>query len=314
MTKPLKIIFAGTPEISTTILQKILQEYNIDLVLTQPDRPSGRGKKLKPSSVKDLSLKYALEVFQPLSFRNTPDAIEKIKSLNPDIMIVVAYGLILPKEILAIPKLGCVNIHVSLLPKFRGAAPIQRAIIAGETKTGITIIQMDEGLDTGNILMQQEITINDTDTSETVQDKLAILGGDMIVEYLKVYSSITPKKQSDIGLSYAHKIDKSEAKINWHEDSTTLSRKIRGFNPAPGCFSVLNEQSIKIWQAKIGPNRFNITPGQILSANKDCILVACGVNTTLEIIELQESGKNRQSSSQYVLGHPNLEGTTFTYE
>ena len=310
----LKIIFAGTPSLSATILQEILNQYSVDMVITQPDRPSGRGKKINISPVKDLALANNIEIFQPQSLKQNPDAIQKIKDMAPDIIIVVAYGLILPKEFLEIPRLGCVNIHVSLLPKYRGAAPIQRAIIAGESASGITIIQMDEGLDTGNILMQQAIPIAHDETSGSLHNKLAQLGSQMIVNYLTNYTTIVGIIQPSLNVSYAQKIDKSEAKINWQEDALIISRKIRGLNPTPGCFSTLNEHMVKIWQATVGNNVNNKNYGTILECTKDSIKVVCGNNSTLIIKEIQESGKNRLSITQYLLGHPDLIGKVFSCE
>lgn len=317
MSKPLKIIFAGTPEISRHILENLLTKgFQVDLVLTQPDRPKGRGNKITQSPVKELALANNIEVIQPQSFKAIDDsgiaAIEKIKSINPDIMIVVAYGIILPKSVLSIPLLGCVNIHVSLLPRLRGAAPIQRAVIEGDSTTGVTIMQMDIGLDTGDILLQREILIDKNDSSGDLHDKLAILGADMIVEYLNNYQSIKPVAQGDQGVTYAHKIEKAEAKINWNESASIIERKIRGYNPAPGAFSFLDNNLFKVWRAEISSsvNKKSL-PGTIIEVTKDGIVVVCGENTAITITQLQVPGKTKQSARDYILGYPDIVGKVF---
>lgn len=318
MTSDLKIIFAGTPEIAKTVLASVLAAgFKVDLVLTQPDRPKGRGQKLAMSPVKELALKHNIEVFQPLSFKQQPEALAKISALQPDIMIVVAYGLILPQSLLDIPKNGCVNIHVSLLPRHRGAAPIQRAILDGDSLTGVTIMQMDKGLDTGDILLQQPVEIANTDTSGSLHDKLAEVGADLIVEYLNVYQTLKPQAQSLDGVTYAHKIEKSEAAINWQEDAFIIERKIRGFNPAPGCFTYLeqagqNKSLVKVWSSSVVAATTTQVPGTVISADKNKLYIACANGSVLGLNELQDAGKNRQSVVQYTQGHPNLRDAKFT--
>ena len=315
MTAALKIVFAGTPEIAKTVLAKILDAgFKVDLVLTQPDRPKGRGLTLAMSPVKILAQAHAIEVFQPESFRNNPEALAKIYGVLPDIIIVVAYGLILPPELLAIPSLGCVNIHVSLLPRHRGAAPIQRAIIEGDAVTGVTLMQMDRGLDTGPVLLQQELPIEVNDTSGTLHDKLAHLGAEMIVKYLHNYALYTPEAQSSSDVSYAHKIEKTEAEINWTDTAGIISRKIRGFNPFPGCFTHLEGKLVKIWQAVVVTTNSSYSKaesGSVVRVEKNGIGVSCGDETVLLITELQPAGKNRQSAGQFAQGHPELKGKRF---
>lgn len=309
MQQPLKIIFAGTPEISKITLDKLLASgFSIDLVLTQMDRPAGRGKKLTMSPVKQLALEHHIEVFQPLSFKNNPHAIAKIRELKPDIVVVVAYGLILPQEFLDIPALGCVNIHVSLLPHLRGAAPIARAVIAGDTQSGVTIMQMDAGLDTGAILLQQSVAIVAKDSAGSLHDKLANLGANMIVDYLNNYKHIKPIPQDNTLATYAHKIDKSEARIDFNENALIIERKIRGFNPQPGCFTYLDEQRLIIWEAEAIEQTSNLTIGSIIDYCHDGILVACGCNSVIKITELQLAGRKRQSAKQFGLGYPDLIG------
>ncbi|MCC2645847.1 MAG: hypothetical protein K0R94_1625 [Burkholderiales bacterium] len=312
MQKPLKIIFAGTPEISKTILEKLLESgFSIDLVLTRIDQPAGRGKKITMSPVKHLALEYDIEVFQPHSFKNNPEAIRKICSLKPDIIVVVAYGLILPHEFLDIPTFGCVNIHVSLLPHLRGAAPIQRAIIAGDKESGVTIMQMDAGLDTGAILLQQSIAIEETETAGTLHDKLALLGSIMIINYLNNYKQIKPLPQDNLVATYAHKIDKSEAQINFNETALIIERKIRGFNPYPGCFTYLNKERLLVWTAQVVKETSNCSPGMIIGYYQDGILVACGNKSVIKITELQLAGRKRQNAKLFSQGYPDLIGMCF---
>lgn len=313
MSKKLKIIFAGTPEIAKTVLNNILEHgFDVSLVLTQPDRPSGRGMKLTSSPVKELSLEHGIEVFQPVSFKKEPDAIEKIRAVNADIMIVVAYGLILPKELLAIPRLGCINIHVSLLPKWRGAAPIQRAVLEGDTETGIAIMQMDEGLDTGDILLLEKIEVNAKETSASLHDKLAKVGAEKIIEFLQNPSHYSPQKQSEIGVSYASKLDKEEARINWSESAELIERKIRGYNPFPVAFSFLDNKLHKIWKASIIDESHSKLVGSILKVTHKSLYIACGSGTILSIDEIQEAGSKRKPIEQYLQGKTDLLNKYFT--
>lgn len=303
----MKIVFAGTPEIAKIILARILAEkFVIDLVLTKPDRPSGRGKKLSYSQVKQFALQHNLAILQPESLKTDRAVIEQLKTLQPDLMLVVAYGLILPQQVLEIPKLGCINIHVSLLPKYRGAAPIQRAVLDGETVTGVTIMQMDRGLDTGAILLQEQIALDPRETSGTLHDKLAVLGADLLIKYLNGYQGYQAYAQSESGISYAEKIEKTEAGINWLEDAFIIDRKVRGFNPFPGAFTYLDGELVKIWCAAPVKNSTTAEAGTIIEAHKNGILVKCGHDTALNIHELQKSGKTRQTAGQYLAGHADI--------
>jgi methionyl-tRNA formyltransferase len=313
MQQPLKIIFAGTPEISKIVLDRLIASgFKIELALTQMDRPAGRGKKLAQSPVKQLALEHNIEVFQPLSFKNNPEAINKIRDLAPNIVVVVAYGLILPQEFLDIPKLGCVNIHVSLLPHLRGAAPINRAIIEGVDKTGVTIMQMDAGLDTGAILLQQSIPINRRETAGSLHDKLAKLGADMIVDYLNNYRQIKPIPQDSTKATYAHKINKSEAQINFNEDALTIESKIRGFNPHPGVFTFLDNERLLIWEAEVVNQTSNLPVGTITDCLNGDLLVVCGNHSIIKITELQLAGRKRQNARQFAHGYPDLVGKVLT--
>lgn len=304
MSNKLKIVFAGTPEIADIILNKlIVNNFDIQLVITQPDRPAGRGKNLTPPPVKLSASKNNIKIIQPEKIRKNYELFEELKLLKPDIMIVVAYGMIIPQEVLNIPHLGCINIHVSILPMYRGAAPIQRAIEFGEKQTGITIMKMDEGLDTGDILIQEKLEIASDDTAKSLHDKLAILGGNLIIDYLINYAKYMPIKQTDIGVCYANKIMKEEAKIDWNLENIVLERKIRAFNPFPICYALLNDVAVKIWLAKINSNMTQKDVGSIVAINKDSISVACGNGTIIDILEIQLPGKKRIKVTEFLLGY-----------
>lgn len=316
MDKKLKIIFAGTPEISRLVLANILSSgFQVDLVLTQPDRPAGRGMKLTPSPVKQLALEQGIEVFQPLGFRKDPQNLAKIRELAPDLIVVVAYGIILPQELLDIPRLGCVNIHVSLLPRWRGAAPIQRAVLAGDEYSGVTIMQMDAGLDTGDMLIVEKIKLSDTETSASLHDKLAQIGAQKIVEFLQNPEQYVPQVQSEDGVSYAHKLDKEEARINWSEEACVIERKIRGYNPFPGAHSYLDGVLHKFWSGEVLQIEHNESlHGTILRANADQLWIACGGQSVLAINEIQEAGSKRKNTAQYLQNKPDLVGKIFKSE
>lgn len=313
MTDKLKIVFAGTPAIAQTVLAKILTVgFTVELVLTQPDRPAGRGLKLTPSPVKELALAHNIEVFQPVGFRKDPAAIDKIRQLQPDIMVVVAYGLILPQELLDIPRLGCINIHVSLLPKWRGAAPIQRALLNGDEESGVTIMQMDAGLDTGAALIVAPVKIDQRDTSGSLHDKLAQLGAEKIVEFLASPASFSPVVQAAEGVSYAEKIDKAEAEIIWSEPAAVIERKIRGYNPFPGAFTSFNGSLFKIWLSEMVVAQTTSKPaGTIIKAEKDQLWVACGDGRIVNLLEVQEAGAKRKNVLQFIQGKNELIGQSF---
>jgi methionyl-tRNA formyltransferase len=301
--KNLKIVFAGTPLIAKVVLEKILVSgFSVDLVLTKPDSIAHRGKKLTPSVVKDYAASEGITVLTPLSLKKDLEVIEQIRYLQPDIMIVVAYGLILPPEVLTIPKLGCINIHVSLLPKHRGAAPIQRAILEGDKMSGITLIQMDRGLDTGDILLQQTVAIDLAETSGTLHDKLAIIGSEMLIEYLHNYKKIKAVSQNHLDATYANKIEKHEAKIDWNQDAVSIDRQIRAFNPFPIAFCYFNNELIKIWQAHvIVQDVANVKPGTITAVSVAGIVVATKSGFICKT-ELQLSGKKKVTTKEYLSG------------
>jgi len=293
----LKIIFAGTPDFAAKHLEVLLNSpYQVVGVFTQPDRPAGRGKKLMPSPVKVLAEAHGLPVFQPESLRNAEQQ-QLVADLNADVMVVVAYGLILPANVLEMPKLGCLNVHGSLLPAWRGAAPIQRALWAGDTQTGVTIMQMDVGLDTGDMLLKVSCPILPQDTSASLYDKLAELGPQALLESLHQLSqnTLVPEKQDDSLATYAHKLSKEEARIDWNLPAITLERCIRAFNPWPFSYFVISDQNIKVWRASAIASDEKFIPGTIISAAKSGIQVATGEGIlNLEI--MQPAGKKPMST------------------
>lgn len=304
----LKIIFAGTPDFAVPALQALFDsEHEVIAVYTQPDRPAGRGRKLTASPVKQLALAHEVPVYQPLSLKDA-DAQQVLADLHADVMIVVAYGLILPEVILQAPKFGCINIHGSLLPKWRGAAPIQRAVEAGDEKTGVTIMQMDKGLDTGDMLRVAECAITENDTSQSLHDKLAVLGSQQLMMVLNDLENnvLKPQQQNNEQATYAHKITKAQASINWELSASVIINKIHAFNPWPVAQTCLQDAVIRIWNADlwVGDNDrikdvVDAKPGQIIKADKFGIMVACGKDF-INITELQLSGGKRLSAADIV--------------
>lgn len=297
MSEPLKIIFAGTPDFAAKHLAALLEtKHQIVGVLTRHDKPAGRGKKLTPSPVKVLAEEHQLPVFQPISLKDSENQ-QWIKDQNADLMIVVAYGLILPQTVLDIPRLGCLNVHGSLLPRWRGAAPIQRSIWAGDAKTGVTIMQMDAGLDTGDMLYKAICPINPDDTSATLYEKLAVTGPKALIHTVDLLSSgqCVPEKQNNSLANYAEKLSKEEARINWQDDAVHIERCIRAFNPWPMSYFMVEEQLIKVWQAEVLTTPHNKQPGTIIRADKKGICIATG-NGILNITQLQPPGKKAMSA------------------
>lgn len=300
----MKLLFAGTPEIAATVLQGLLQsEHEVLAVLTQPDRPSGRGQKLIASSVKVLALEAGIPVHQPLKLRD-PEIQDLLKSYQADLMIVVAYGLIVPEAVLAIPKLGCWNVHVSLLPRWRGAAPIQRAIEAGDTQTGVTLMQMDKGLDTGPILLQEKVAISAQMTAGALHDLLAEKGVEILLKGLSLQEQghLAAKPQEDIGVTYAGKLDKLEARIHWNQKASEIACKIRAFNPWPVAYGVYQDQNIRIWKARPAKDSKPAKPGVIQYINAEGIGVQTGEGV-LEILELQMPAGKILSVPVFLNGH-----------
>jgi len=299
----MRLIFAGTPEFAARALAALHGAgHEIVLVLAQPDRPAGRGLKLAPGAVKALAQGRGLEVFQPVGLKDAQTQ-QRLRALGADLMVVAAYGLILPEPVLAIARLGAVNIHASLLPRWRGAAPIQRAILAGDARTGISIMQMERGLDTGPILAAEAIPIAADDTSATLHDKLAELGARLIVSALSRLErgELRAQPQEDALASYAAKIAKAEAEIDWREDAALIERKIRAFNPQPGASTATRNAALKIWRASM--IAAGGAPGTILEAGPKGIVVACG-SGALRVQELQRAGGKRLTAAQFLAGFP----------
>jgi len=303
----MKIVFAGTPEFAREALAALhAAGHEIALVMTQPDRPAGRGMKLQASAVKQFALDHGIPVAQPHSLRldgkypeEAAQARAQLEAIAPDVMVVAAYGLILPNWTLALPRLGCLNIHASLLPRWRGAAPIHRAIEAGDEATGITIMQMDEGLDTGDMLLIEREPIRPEDTTAMLHDRLAGLGGRLIVEALEAAQqhALRPVPQPAEGITYAHKIDKAEAAIDWRLPASQLARRVRAFDPFPGTTFQLGGETIKCWAASVAPA--SGSPGQVLHAQGDAFVVACG-EQALALLSLQRPGGKRQHVREFL--------------
>jgi methionyl-tRNA formyltransferase len=305
--KTLKVVFAGTPEFAKAHLQKLYNSgYNIEAVYTQPDRPAGRGRKQQQSAVKQYAQQQQLAIYQPKSLKD-PQTIADINKLNPDILIVVAYGMILPQQFLDIPKLGCINVHASLLPRWRGAAPIQRAIEAGDATTGITIMQMDAGLDTGDMLLQESCEIDATDTSVTLENKLATIGSKLLCEVLLGIknNSIVRQPQQNSLATYAHKINKAEARIDCNLSALVLSRKLRAFMPRMGLNFMLDNHNIKICEAEEVNIDHNHDNGTIIKVDKTGIDIACN-QSILRVTALQLPGKRQLAIQDILNGNKDL--------
>ena len=306
----MKVIFAGTPDFAAAALKAIAAAgFEIPLVLTQPDRPKGRGMQLAPSPVKQAALELGLRVAQPEKLRNNAEALQMLKEVEADVMVVAAYGLILPQDVLDTPKHGCLNIHASLLPRWRGAAPIQRAIEAGDAETGVCIMQMDIGLDTGDVVSEHRYTIQPTDTANEVHDALMNLGAAAIVadlQQLKTEGRLKSVKQPEEGVTYAQKLSKEEARINWSESAAVIERKIRAFNPVPAAWVEYQGKPMKIWRAEVVAQQGRA--GEVLFCSSDGLIIACGENA-LKITELQPSGSKRMDIAAFAAGHTVEAGT-----
>ncbi len=307
----MRVSFAGTPEFARVALAALLDAgHEVPLVLTQPDRPAGRGLKLQASPVKQLALQHGLALAQPRSLRldgkypeDAAAARDALRAAAPEVMVVAAYGLILPAWVLALPAHGCLNIHGSLLPRWRGAAPIQRAIEAGDTRTGITLMQMDEGLDTGAMLLAEACPIAQDDTAATLHDTLAALGARLVVQGLERLARGTLKAvpQPAEGATYARKIEKSEAQIAWDQPAAVIERRLRAFDPFPGASTDIGGQAVKVWRGRVAAGRG--APGQVLDAADGRIVIACGEGA-LELLEVQLPGGRRIAAREFLQRHP----------
>ncbi|RZI43965.1 methionyl-tRNA formyltransferase [Herbaspirillum sp. HC18] len=314
----MKIVFAGTPEFAAVAL-KCLHEagFDIPLVLTQPDRPAGRGMQLQASPVKQFAVAHGIPVAQPVSLRlngKYPEVAEEahalLRATPHDVMVVAAYGLILPRSVLDIPMHGCINIHASLLPRWRGAAPIHRAIEAGDSETGVTIMQMEEGLDTGPMLSMERLPITAADTTGSLHDKLADLGGRMIVDALRKLEQggLTATPQPEAGVTYAAKISKEEAALDFTQPAAVIDRKIRAFNPFPGASAMFNGVPIKFWRAEVASTAGGVMPGHVVAASaQDGVLIDCGEGV-LRVFDLQKPGGKRLPAAEFLKGFPLEDG------
>ena len=308
MPDRLRLVFAGTPEFAVPHLAACRRD-NVDIVAvyTQPDRPAGRGRALTRSPVKRAALAAGLPVEQPENFKD-PVALEQLRACAPDLLVVVAYGLILPKKVLAIPRLGCWNVHASLLPRWRGAAPIQRALLAGDAQTGVCLMQMAAGLDTGPVLLRGALPIAPDDTGGSLHDKLAALGAQLLAEGLQraLDGEVLPAEpQPEQGVTYAHKLDKAEALLDWNEGASLLERKVRAFNPWPVAEARLAGETVRIWKALALPAEHAKAPGSILAAGRDGIDVACA-DGALRLLEVQRAGGRRIAAADLVNARPEL--------
>jgi len=314
----MRVVFAGTPEFAQVALARLHSAgFDFPLVLTQPDRPAGRGMKLHASAVKAFALDHGIPVAQPRSLRldgkyadDAAAAREALLAARADVMVVAAYGLILPPWVLAVPRLGCLNIHASLLPRWRGAAPIHRAVEAGDVRTGITVMQMDAGLDTGDMLLAEAITLAPDETTASLHDRLAALGGRLIVEALELAAcgGLAPTAQPAEGVTYAHKVDKAEAAIDWTLAADVIERRIRAFDPFPGATAVLAGETIKCWRASLAGGHG--AAGEVLSVGEGGVVVACGEGA-LSLRELQRAGGKRLSAAAFLQGKPLVAGMRF---
>lgn len=295
----MKIIYAGTPDFAVPALQALTTtEHEVVAVYTQPDRPAGRGRQLQASPVKCCAIENGIQVLQPASLKD-PHDVEALRALSADLMVVAAYGLLLPLPVLQAPLLGCINIHASILPRWRGAAPIQRAILAGDQQTGITLMQMDVGLDTGDMLATRSIDIAPSVTAEMLHDDLKVIGAELLLQHLHniEHGNIKSEKQDDAEACYASKLSKQEAEVDWGQSAQQLHREIRAFNPWPVSYSTLRGKSVKIWAADLLADECNLLPGQVIAHNRDGIRVCCG-SGVLNITELQFAGKKRSHAAQ----------------
>ncbi|MBC6003970.1 Methionyl-tRNA formyltransferase [uncultured Clostridium sp.] len=300
----MKIVFMGTPEFAVPCLQKIIDEgHEVLAVVTQPDKPKGRGKKLAMPPVKELALKYNIDVYQPVKAREE-SFVEKLKEINPELIVVVAFGQILPKSILDIPKFGCVNVHASLLPKYRGAAPLNWVIINGEEKTGVTTMYMDVGLDTGDMILKSEIPLDDEITAGELHDKMMIDGANVLKETIDLIAQgkAPREKQNDDETCYSPIMDKTLGNIDWNKSAKDIHNLVRGVNPWPSAYTTYENQTMKIWKTKVVDKNSDKAPGTILKVDKEGIEVNTG-NGVIQISEIQMSGKKRMVVSEYIKGN-----------
>ncbi len=308
MNPPARIVYAGAPEFAVAPLEALHQAgYDIVAVYTQPDRPAGRGREARATPVKQAAQALGIPVRQPQKLSSVEDQ-QALAELQPDLMVVTAYGLLLPKAVLDIPRLGCINIHASLLPRWRGAAPIQRAILAGDKTTGVTIMQMDEGLDTGNMLLRRECAIHDDDTGSSLHDRLMQMGADALLECLPdlLAGNIQPQKQDETQACYAHKLSKQEAELDWSQSAAQLERCVRAYNAWPVAFTHYHKkgraETLRVWRAQVVQQQTDAAPGSVLACNKHGIDVACGEGV-LRLQQVQPAGKRQMPAADFANAH-----------
>lgn len=305
MTTKKRIIFAGTPEFAVPSLQALLDsQHTVCAVYTQPDRPAGRGRKLTSSPVKQLAVAHDIPVYQPVSLRK-PDPQQELHALQADLMVVAAYGLILPQAVLESPRYGCVNVHASLLPRWRGAAPIQRALLAGDAATGITLMQMDIGLDTGAMLAKSECPILAADTGGSLHDKLALIGAQLLTQHIDDIENMSATVQDESLVTYAHKLEKSEAILDWQQTAIALARTVRAFNPFPIAQTELAGQTLRIWAAQPIDSKIDSPPGSIVQVARDGIDIATGEGI-LRLLTIQRAGGKAISVADFLNAHPDF--------
>lgn len=298
----MKVLFMGTPDFAIPCLKSLIKsEHNVCGVFTQPDKPKGRGHKVSSPPIKELAVQNEIEVFQPKILKDD-ETFSIIKKLNPEIIIVVAYGKILPKNIIDYPKYGCINVHASLLPKYRGAAPIQWCVINGEKRTGVTTMYMDVGLDTGDMLLKSETVISDDETSGELHDKLSLIGAELLIETLEKIknNTIERKKQNDAESSYSPMINKSLCNIDWNKKADEVHNLIRGLNPWPTASTLLNGKVLKIHKTKVSDVK-GTDPGKVVSISP--LIVSCADNTAIEVLEVQMEGKKKMCADEFLRGH-----------
>lgn len=301
----MKVVYMGTPDFAVPALEALVKEYGVMTVLTQPDRPKGRGNKVTASPVKEVALAHNIPVFQPERLRKDQEVIDKLKELKPDVMVVVAYGQILTKEVLDIPKYGCINIHGSLLPKYRGAAPIQASIINGDDVTGITTMYMDIGVDTGDMILKSVVPIEDDDTAGTMHDKLSVVGAKALMDTLKLIeeNKAPREKQNDEEATHVTMINKKDGLIDWNKSAKEIHNLVRGLNPWPSAFTYIDGKMLKIWQTKIITDRNDEgLPGQIIDLTSEDIIVKTG-DGCLALTEIQLQGRKRMPAKEFLKGY-----------
>lgn len=310
----MNIVYMGTPDFAVPPLRAMAEAgYQVTAVVTQPDKPKGRGKTLMPTPVKEEAQKHGISVYQPVKVRN-PEFVKVLENLNPDIIVVAAFGQIIPKEILMLPKYGCINIHASLLPKYRGAAPIQQAVIDGEKESGVTIMKMGEGLDTGDMIAKVVVPITGEETGGSLFDKLSVAGAELLVKTLPSIfdgTAVYEKQPEESPTPYAAMITKKMGLLDFTKSAEELERLVRGLNPWPSAYTFLNGKTLKVWKSRVSEESSSFEPGTVISADKIGIYVACGKNI-LVLTEIQLEGKKRMDTDAFLRGYPVLAGTKFS--